>query len=87
MTQRQKVYEAIDAERDYQDRLGPDRSDGASRSVGDYCVMISAYTQKLLSAWTDNPGNEQALDVMRKIAGIAVHCMEDHGIVQRKELS
>jgi hypothetical protein len=83
VTNRRSVYKAIDRERDYQESLGPDRSDGNQRSVGDYCTMLSSYTAKLIAAWTDNPGDTQALDVFRKIAGIAVHCMEDHGIVDR----
>ena len=53
-------------------------------AVGDYITMLSHYQQKLIQAWTLSPGNDQALDVMRKIAGIAVHCMEDHGSVKRE---
>lgn len=81
---RERVYDAIDSEREYQDMLPPTRTDGVSRSVGDYVTMMQHYQSKLVAAWTENAGDEQALDVMRKIGGIAVHCMEDHGAPLRK---
>jgi len=76
---RKQVYKLVDGEREYQDNLPPTRTDGVERTVGDYITMLQYYNNKLIEAWTMNPGNEQALDVMRKIAGIAVHCMEDWG--------
>jgi hypothetical protein len=76
---REKVYNAINSERDYQDTLSSDRTDGAKHTVGDYIVMLQHYQQELVKAWTANAGTDEALNVMRKIAGIAVHCMEDHG--------
>jgi hypothetical protein len=81
---RYEVYRAIDGERDYQDWLGSDRSDGMPRSVGDYLTLLRAYLAKADAAWTDNPGDRPALHVIRKIAGIAVHCMEDHGAPPRE---
>lgn len=84
MTQRYEVYRAIDRERDYQDLLPPSRTDGMPRTVGDYITMIQYYLAEATKAWVMNPGDEQALDVIRKIAGISVHCMEDHGVVQRE---
>jgi hypothetical protein len=83
MSPRDKAYRAINGERDYQDTLGSDRTDGRQRSVGDYVTMLQHYQNKLVETWTVYPGDEQALDVMRKIAGIAVHCMEDHGSIPR----
>ncbi len=80
---RSEAYAAIDEERLYQDGLPPSRTDGQPRTVGDYCTMMAHYQQELVRAWTQNPGDRQALDVMRKLAGIAVHCMEDHGVVRR----
>ena len=79
-----KVYQVIDGERDYQDALGSDRTDGAPRTVGDYLTMLRDYLAEADRNWVRNPGNEQALDTIRKIAGIAVHCMEDHGAPPRQ---
>ena len=78
-TARDDVYAVINGERDYQDSLGPDRSDGVPRSVGDYLTMLTTYLRKAQDAWTNNPGDGPALHEIRKIGGIAVHCMEDHG--------
>jgi hypothetical protein len=74
------VYAYIGAERDYQDSLPPSRTDGQPRSIGDYFTMLRYYMRQADEAWTVNPGNGPALDVIRKIAGICVHCMEDHGV-------
>lgn len=80
---RQEVYALIDGERVYQDSLPITRSDGSAKTVGDYCTMLRAYQNKLDAAWTDNPGVEHALPIIRKIAGIAVRCMEEHGAPPR----
>lgn len=71
-SKRAAIYNAIDSERDYQDALGSDRTDGFPRSVGDYVTMLQYYQNQLVEEWTMNPGNEQALHVMRKIAGIVL---------------
>jgi hypothetical protein len=81
---RAQVYTLIDGEREYQNRLPADRTDDSAKSVGDYITMLSHYQAELIKAWTTKAGNEAALDVMRKIAGITVHCMEDHGAPARK---
>lgn len=81
---RLEVYAAIDAERDYQNSLGPDRTDGNQHTVGDYLIMLDRYVRKAQDEWTDRAGNTSALDQIRKIAGIAVRCMEEHGIVNRE---
>lgn len=83
MTTRQEVYAAIDAERDYQDALPSTRTDGLPHTVGDYITMLAYYQQQLVMNWTLYAGDYRALDAMRKIAGIAVHCMEDHGVIPR----
>jgi hypothetical protein len=87
MPSRQEVYHAIDTERDYQDTLPPNRTDGEPRTVGDYITMLQYYQAQLVAGWTMSTGNDVALQIMRKIAGIAVHCMEDHGAPERLELA
>jgi len=88
---RERVYLAIDSERSYQDKLKEDRTsnptDGTrsiDHTVGDFVTMMQYYQNELVGAWTENPGDENALHVMRKIAGIAVNCMEQHGAPLRK---
>ena len=87
---RWKVYRIIDEERQYQDSLGGDRTDNPTggedpipHTVGDFSTMLQQYQNELVEAWTKNPGDEPALHVMRKIAAIAVNCMEQHGAPPR----
>lgn len=84
MISRPDVYAAIDGERDYQDTVWPENS-GGQQTVAGYLVMLAKYLRDAEHAWTTNPGAApvQALDVVRKIGGIAVHCMEDHGAPRR----
>lgn len=82
-TTRQNVYKAIDSEREYQNNLGPERTNCHDHEVGEYITMLQFYQNELISAWTKNPGDEAALHSIRKIAGIAVRCMEDHGAPHR----
>jgi hypothetical protein len=81
---REDVYKLIDGEREYQESLPPARTDGKEHSVGEYLVMLKVYTDKALEAWTSGAGDTAALDVVRKCAGIAIHCIEDHGAPERK---
>ena len=76
---RQEVYTVIDSERDYQDI----RWTGHQHEVAGYITMLQHYQAKLVAGWTENAGDGAALDIMRKIAGIAVHCMEVHGAPMR----
>lgn len=81
---RKEVYELVDGERAYQDSLPHTRTDGSAKTVGDYLVLLQHYQNEATKAWTVNAGTEAALDVVRKIAGIAVGCMEAHGAPARK---
>lgn len=82
---RQEVYKLIDGERAYQDSLGTDRVEPSERphDVGGYLTLIRSYSHKADMAWTDQAGAEAALAVVRKIAAIAVACMERHGAPER----
>lgn len=81
-TQKQ-VFDALSTERRYQDLLPKTRTDGEPRTVGDYLLMLEEYVHRARVAWVDHPGDVEALDVVRKVGGIAVHCMEDHGAIER----
>lgn len=78
-----RVFQIIDTERQYQDQLGRDRTDSHQRSVSGYTIMFQHYLHKAHEQWTTHPGSEYAVDVIRKLAGIAVHAMEEHGIILR----
>lgn len=78
---RTEVYEIIDKERDYQDSLDSDRTVGVPHQVGSYLTMLRSYMTKADQNWTDRAGDTAALHEIRKIAAIAVRCMEEHGAV------
>lgn len=86
--QRCRVYDAINGERDYQDNVvgkGPDgRTDGRQKAVGDYLTLIRTYSTRADAAYADTAGDEAALHVIRKIAGICVQAMEVHGAPTRE---
>ena len=83
MPTREEVYKVIDSERDYQNSLGVNRTDGSSKTAGEYLIMIDHYLAHAKEVWTANPGVKMALHDIRKIAGIAVRCMEEHGAPPR----
>ena len=74
--ERTEVYKLIDCERDYQDSLGKARTDGQPRTVGGELILLTEYIDRARKAWTNNPGNEKALEEIRKVAAIAVRRME-----------
>ena len=86
---RKDVYRLIDGERQYQDKREPDRIEVKKfpHAVGEYITMMAHYQAKLIEAWTINPGDMKVLETFRKMAGIAVHCMEDHGAPSRGSLA
>jgi hypothetical protein len=86
-----EVVAAILSERHYQAKVADGQGTGAFReraaivpkSVGDYMVMLQAYMNTAYGTWISTPGNEHTLHVIRKIAGIAAKCMEQHGAPKR----
>lgn len=84
-SERSLVYAVIDGERDYQDFHTLHEPKDPGFTTGDYITMMRAYVDKLAAAWAFNPGvaPEDVLHNMRKIAAIAVQCMEVHGAVSR----
>jgi hypothetical protein len=80
---REEVYKVIDGERKYQNSLKGNRTDGSPKTVGDYLVMMDYYLAHAKEAWTANPGIKMVLPDVRKLAAIAVRCMEEHGAPKR----
>ena len=88
MALRQEVYEAIDTEREYQDRVWKDHAGGTEQpnplSIGEWLLCLEEYVSKARAEWSGEPKPEvNTLEIIRKTAGIAVHCMEQHGAPQR----
>jgi len=81
---REDVYKLIDGERDYQDKMGSDRTDGSDKAVGDYLTLLRSLCYKADMAYYDNAGNNSALDNIRKLAAVAVRCMERYDTPARQ---
>jgi hypothetical protein len=82
---RAEVYKVIDAERLYQATLPPNRSEDPTRkrTVSEYLTMLDHYVRHAQDAWTCRSGEELPLHDMRKIAALAVRCMEEWGALPR----
>lgn len=78
---RQEVYEAIDSERAYQEQL--ERNDATDQRPMEQIALIRRVLRDMEDAWYDNAGDAD-MNFMRKIAGIAVRCMEQHGAPLRQ---
>jgi hypothetical protein len=77
---RERVYKLIDGERDYQDHLP--RNDVKEQRPMEQLALIETICERARAAWYDHPG-QLDMAFMRKIAGVAVRCMEDHGAPER----
>ena len=76
MSRRNGVYDAIDSERTYQDNLA--RNDVKEQTPMEHLSIIRRICRDMEDAWYDKSG-QPSMDYMRKIAGVAVRCMEQHG--------
>ena len=79
LTPRSEVYAAIDGERTYQDAKWP----GAKQSVAAWITFLSEYVREAQFRVTREEGDQGGLDSVRKIAALAVCCMEENGVVKR----
>lgn len=88
MTKRSEVYEAIDTERDYQDQRWNENTTttGGIHTVATWLTFIRTYVreaEEIVSRNGEPKASQQALHTIRKIAGMAVACMEQHGAPHR----
>lgn len=81
MPSRAEVYAAIDSEREYQNTLA--RNDVKNQTVMEQMSLIRHILTQLDAAWYNEPGYP-SMDYVRKIAGVAVRCLEEHGAPLRK---
>lgn len=88
MIERSEVYAAIDSERAYQDAQKGNAVSDLPRtySTAEWLNVIATYVRKAQDAWSGpHPtGREESLQVMRKIAALAVVCMEQNGAPRRE---
>lgn len=86
---REKVYEALDGERAYQDNRNgnaarPKIND--NRALGDLILLMDVYVGKAKAAFAGpHPaGRTEALHAIRKVAALGVLAKELHGIEFRQ---
>jgi hypothetical protein len=86
-TERSAVYAAIDTERDYQDARWPQQNAPDAPNpltIGEFILLLEEYVEKARVEWAMEKKPEQrTLHFIRKAAGIAVNCMEQHGAPKR----
>lgn len=82
MTSRTQVHQAINGERDYQDGISSLRL-----TIGEELLLLEEYIARARKRWTGEfvQPEIQTLGVIRKVAGIAVRCMEHHGAPERNK--
>ena len=78
---REKVYEAIDGERQYQDFRW--RRPQHNHSNTEFLVYINHYVQQAFAAVSMQDGDGATLSALRKIAALAVSAMEQNGVEYR----
>ena len=89
MTPREEVYAAIDGEREYQLEAwnAHTTESGGKHSVSEFILYLEHYIQLArveASTKADPESREAALHVIRKVAGLAVACMEQNGAPERE---
>jgi hypothetical protein len=78
-TPRELAFAAIDTERLYQEARENKEGWQKKKRVGEWLVLLTHYVAEANKTWCNSTGDVETLHVVRKIAGIAVHCMEENG--------
>lgn len=73
---REEVYKQIDAERERQNEIWGHDSD--SKTIGSHITFIDTYLHAAKDGFTYTNGNRKSLDAIRRIAALAVRCLEIH---------
>lgn len=78
-----QVFDRLRDEREYQDSFVDKYSHKGNPSVEAEILMMEEYLALARSAWVKTKGDDAALDILRKVAGIAIRCFENHGCPAR----
>jgi len=88
-----EVYQAIDTERAYQEkvwgdngerRTNPETNQNSQHAVGNWMTFMEYYLRQAQDRLTTEHGHQGALDSLRKVAGLCVACFEQHGVPSRQ---
>lgn len=81
---KQQVLAALDNEMRYASQLPPDRRVDEDHSVGDYLTFIATYLRLAQDALTKKPSDVYALHEVRKLGGLCLSCLMEHGAPERQ---
>jgi hypothetical protein len=84
---RTAAFKAINTERNFQEALKAQVGGHPPKSIECYVLYMDSYMEKLkqqLSFDWSPRCSERSLDILRKVAALAVACMEEHGAIPRK---
>ena len=87
VTTRKEVYKAVDSEREFQDSFVlPERQYYQTHTLGEFILMLNQYAAQAQEKWTHHKDTEvpESLHEVRKVAALAVRCMEQHGAPKRE---
>ena len=87
--ERKEVYEILDSERDYQESrwgttLSSNRPGKGERTIDEFILYIKGYADKLSAIGATESDPNVKLDFVRKVGGLCVNCMEQHGGKKRE---
>lgn len=82
---REEVYKIINGERNYQDNMAKQNTyQLGNPTVEAELSLIEHYILEARKKLVTIGGDDVCLDMLRKVAGIAVRCFENHGCPHRK---
>lgn len=82
MTARMKIFQAIENERNHQDKKWGHNS----HTVGEWLLIVQAELDEAKEAWVKNNGDNAALEELLQVVSVGVACIEEHHIVQRQDI-
>lgn len=75
---RQEVFALVDQEREHQDnKWGTVRQH--PHEVGGWLTIMRVYLQRAEAGWLGDLSDGESLAEVRKVAALAVACLEQHG--------
>ena len=83
---KENIFEKIISERDYQDHFCTMNNMPLQPTVEGELVMLKRYIDKTFDIWIKSSNDLATLSEIRKIAGISIRCLENHGCPKRDML-
>ena len=61
----------------------PEKTDGHERTLADWLVVLKVKVDRVLTAWYDSPGEEQARIELQKVIDIATAALKTPNVDER----